>query len=147
MPEVEGNYECFICNIVGLTHEAWKEHQCDDGHIEKVKRQIKKRWFCAKCDHQFEKQSLFDRHCASKKHRVGQLTSAELFCSKCNTQCDNKAKWDAHILTKKHTNTRIQKTEKELFCDGCHTQCHNDSEWEKHLKTKKHNKNNTNELC
>lgn len=139
MPEVDGDYICYICNIIGLTHEAWKEHQSDDDHIEKVRRQVKKQWFCTKCDHQFDDQRRFDRHCESKKHKFGQLTMDELFCSKCNTQCQNKAKWDEHILTKKHVNTKVQKTEEELFCKKCHTQCHNDSEWEKHLKTKKHN--------
>ena len=139
MPEVDEDYTCYICNIMGLTHEAWKDHQSDDDHIKKVKQITKKQWFCEKCDHQFESQRLFDRHCESKKHRFGQLTLDELFCHKCNTQCYNKAKWDEHVLTQKHISEKVNKTEEELFCKKCHTQCHNDSEWAKHIQTKKHN--------
>ena len=139
MPEVDGNYTCYVCNIMGLTHQAWKDHHSTDDHLAKVKRLTKNQLFCTKCNHQFENQRLFDRHCESKKHKFGQLTLDELFCHKCNTQCYNKAKWDEHILTRKHASTKVAKTQEELFCNKCNTQCHNDSEWAKHILTKKHN--------
>ena len=145
MVEVEGNYKCFICNINGLTHQQWKDHQLYDEHIALVKQLTKKQHYCKKCDYQFEDRRRFERHCESKKHKFGQLTIDELYCNKCNTQCQNKAKWDEHILTKKHLNDKEKTTSEELFCNKCNLQCHNNSEWEKHIKTKKHNINRNQE--
>ena len=139
MDEVNNNYKCHICNMDGMIHEAWKEHNSSDEHHEKVSKLIRKKYYCKKCDYQFEDQRRYDRHCESNKHRFGQLTLDELYCHKCNTQCSNKAKWDDHIKTKKHLSNDVKKTEEELFCSKCNTQCHNDSEWEKHIQTKKHN--------
>jgi hypothetical protein len=124
-----------------MTHDEWKDHHAEDKeHLKNVKSMQLKRFYCKKCDHQFENQRLFNRHCESKKHQFGQLTKEQLFCQKCNTQCQNKAKWDDHILTKKHLNTKVELTPEQLFCNKCSTQCHNSLEWNKHILTKKHNK-------
>jgi hypothetical protein len=145
MAEVESKYRCPICNVNELTHDEWKDHQLYDEHRANVKRLLKNKYYCKKCEYQFETQRLFERHCESDKHKGLKMTKEQLYCKKCDIQCDNKAKWDDHILTKKHLNDKKKKTKEELCCLKCNTQCHNDSEWEKHLKTKKHIRNtNTN---
>jgi len=142
MAEVERDYSCNVCKLQFPSHSGYIDHVNNDKQHEKNHNAfIMNLWFCKKCDYQFESQRLFDRHCESKKHINGQLTSDDLFCNKCNTQCQNKAKWDEHILTRKHTSTKVVKSEEDLFCNKCNTQCHNDYEMNKHVKTKKHLRN------
>jgi len=139
MDEVNQNYKCHICSINGLNHEEWKDHFANNKeHLKKVEILVKKKYYCNKCECQFEDQRRYDRHTESKKHKEGRLLFEELFCNKCSTQCRNKAELENHIKTKKHLNTNTKKTEEDFFCNKCSTQCHTNSEWDKHIKTKKH---------
>ena len=138
MPEVNEDYDCSICELYGMSHKEWKDHQLDEEHTEEVKKVVMKQNYCNRCNVQCHSKLTFDRHCETDKHNGLKMTKEQLWCSKCSTQCQNKAKWDEHILTRKHLNTEKEKTEEELYCMKCHTQCHNDSEWEKHILTKKH---------
>ena len=130
--------DCHHCELYGMSHREWLEHQSDKDHLEVIKELLKKQWFCKKCNVQCYSKLTFDRHCQTDRHNGLKMTKEQLYCKKCDTQCQNKVKWDEHILTKKHLNTEKEKTEEELYCMKCHTQCHNDYEWDKHILTKKH---------
>ncbi len=93
---------------------------------------------CEKCDFICYKQSDYDRHILTRKHRTTIQNSPKIHrCESCDYTCFKPSDMNKHLSTRKHLNTInvAEKGAEIITCDKCNaTYKHKSSLW-KHRKT------------
>ena len=104
--------------------------------------ELKKEFYCDKCDYKCNYESHWKQHTETKKHNeIKRKTRSDKMleskCKLCIFEAKNSANMLVHILTK-HSNPERRKKEFKYYCEKCDSGTFTKILFDRHLETKKH---------